>query len=233
MMICAGPLYLCVYCCGVSLQFSGSLRCTQLLLDHSAVVGAKSTRDHWTPLHRAVYRGHTGVAGLLLEYGADAGGVSLKGITALYIASYFNDLRSCCLLIRYGASVKAVLEAKYSPLALCRERGYDALHDYLEIVCELERGSAKAPGPVVGPCPCPVAPILAAAMTLGQAGVVRDRSRQIVVNDVEWTGILRPKPVCEVVVLSSLPLPPGGGPRPPLPPSSSLLSRPQHSTCPP
>ncbi len=87
---------------------------------------------------------------LLLDAGADAT-IVFKQQTALHIAAGKGCLECVSALVEKGADVNALNQMRQPPLHLAKEKGHQAVADYL-----LAHGYTK-------PAPPPVAPLLASA----------------------------------------------------------------------
>jgi ankyrin repeat protein len=88
-----------------------SVRLARLLLQRGANIEAKRSRSSGTPLQRAVSQGNCMIASLLLEHGADANAMDLRGVPTLHFACD-NDMgkdsaEMIHLLIEHGANVDA------------------------------------------------------------------------------------------------------------------------------
>ena len=70
----------------------------------------------WTPLHVAVYRGHTDSARWLLGQGARVDAVDQIGQTPLHVAAYRRVHGAAALLLDHGANLDRVDIAGWTPL---------------------------------------------------------------------------------------------------------------------
>ena len=83
---------------------------------HGAEVDDRDS-EGWTPLQMAVWKGHTTVASLLINCGADIEARDNKQCTALHFASLTGEHVDCAkLLLLHGAEVDARDDAQYTPL---------------------------------------------------------------------------------------------------------------------
>ncbi len=99
---------------------------------------SKARGAHGIPvLFHAAIRGHTDVAELLLEYGADVNDGD-GGNTALHGAAAFGRREMVRWLIDRGAKVTALDYARKTPLRLAVEKGHDEVADLLR-----RRGAAE------------------------------------------------------------------------------------------
>jgi ankyrin repeat protein len=104
--------------------FFGSAGAVGSLLDHGAEVDAFGRG--WmtgTALHSAVSRKRSGVAGRLLEAGANPNARQSAGWTPLHSAAHNGDLASLDLLLAAGADPSATNDEGRSVLQLAEERG--------------------------------------------------------------------------------------------------------------
>ena len=120
-----------MYCC------VGRVDLAKILLQQGAIV---NTHDYcgWSPLHEACNFGHTEMAHLLLEYGAnvnDPGGEHCCGITPLHDAVQ-NEHYSCVkLLVEFGANPFLRYKNNESSIDLAKEQMSEAE----ELKCSNER----------------------------------------------------------------------------------------------
>jgi ankyrin repeat protein len=77
------------------------------LLEASPELLSVKDGDGMTPLHHAVVGGHTELARLLLDRGADVSATDAQGQTPLHLAAYGGDAASTALLLARGAEVMA------------------------------------------------------------------------------------------------------------------------------
>lgn len=79
----------------------------------------------FTALHRAAYVGHTGLAALLLQHGADPNAPTKSGQTALHVAVLVDRPAVVEQLLEHGADPNAVTDRGMTPLhwAVIRGRG--------------------------------------------------------------------------------------------------------------
>lgn len=75
----------------------------KMLIDAGADLNAKWSKNEWTPLMTAIMSGHDDIAKLLIDSGADINIKNYRGITALDLAIYQNNI-----------SIKKLLESKTS-----------------------------------------------------------------------------------------------------------------------
>jgi ankyrin repeat protein len=74
--------------------YMGLSKATQMLLERGGPLKARlNARDKnsWTPLHLASERGHSGIAVLLLKFGAEVDAQDKDGMTPLHLASHDRD----------------------------------------------------------------------------------------------------------------------------------------------
>ena len=104
----------------------GDLAGVQAELDKGANVNAKMWRR--TPLHSATAGGHTEIAELLIDNGADVNANEDYGWTPLHLAAKYGHREVAELLIAKGADVNAKKKDGWTPLHLA------ALYGHTEIV---------------------------------------------------------------------------------------------------
>ena len=104
----ASPLYYAVRC-GI-----------RSLVEHLIITRQqdpnKSRGKNGTPLHVAVFLGHTAIARLLLDHTANANDLDMGAETPLCVAVRSGNLDIVQLLLSYGADLNALDERGYSPL---------------------------------------------------------------------------------------------------------------------
>src|ERR1700693_4059281 len=98
---------------------SGDVAAVRTLLETDAsLVGARDS-DASTPLHCAAWKGHTELAGLLLDFGADVNARNNNGHwgdTPLHAAAHGNQRSVAELLIDRGADIHALNASGNTPL---------------------------------------------------------------------------------------------------------------------
>jgi hypothetical protein len=109
-------------------------------------VNARQAGSGSTPLNTAALFGHTDIAELLIEKGADVSITNRDGSTALHIAAFFGRAELVELLLNKGASVSVknrrgetpldVVSAPWSPQL---ERIYTSIGNLVGIELDLER----------------------------------------------------------------------------------------------
>jgi len=80
--------------------------------------------EGWTPLHSAILRGHTEIAKLLIEKGADVNAKDKGGDTPLHLAPYMGDTEIAKFLIDNGADVNAKNKDGNTPLQYAAYGGH-------------------------------------------------------------------------------------------------------------
>ena len=110
----------------------------KLLLDAGANIHA-TNKNGWTPLHYAASEGHTAIATLLVDKGADVNVIdNLTGSTPLHFASRGGYIAIATLLVEIGADLNAKDNiCGLTPLHMAAEKGHT------EVVKLLESKGAK------------------------------------------------------------------------------------------
>lgn len=104
-----------------------------ILLHNNAPVDIRSTNQMAnTPLHAALAGRRTEVVKILVAAGADVNAKQHGGWVPLHSAAANGERDMVDLLIARGADRAAVNDAGVSAAAIARERGHEALADYLE-----------------------------------------------------------------------------------------------------
>ncbi|VDI65961.1 oxysterol-binding protein-related protein 1/2 [Mytilus galloprovincialis] len=91
----------------------------------------KSNRG-WSPLHLAVYFGHTAVAKLLLEHDADVNIVNSVGDTPLHRAAYTGRHEAVTLLVQHKADIHVINAEGFSPKDVARNKDINKLLEAAE-----------------------------------------------------------------------------------------------------
>jgi ankyrin repeat protein len=123
---------------------TGRVGAVNALLARGADVHAKERSLEQTALMWAVSEGHTEVARILIEHGADARARSKRGLTSLLLAARQGDVDSTRILLAAGANVNEAASDRLSPLLVSTVRDHAALAVFL-----LDHGAdpdADAPG---------------------------------------------------------------------------------------
>lgn len=114
---------------------AGDVAAVRLLLEADAsLVGATDT-DGSTPLHCAAWKGHTEVAELLLDTGADVHARNNNdhwGDTPLHAAAHGNRRAVAELLIAKGADIQAKNSSGNTPLKETQAHGATAVANLLK-----------------------------------------------------------------------------------------------------
>ena len=104
-----------------------------IMLHNNAPVDIRSTNNMAnTPLHAALAGRRNDVSKMLIEAGADVNARQHGGWVPLHAAAANGDREMVDLLIARGADRVAVNDAGASAAAIARERGHDALADFLD-----------------------------------------------------------------------------------------------------
>ncbi|GHS93191.1 hypothetical protein AGMMS49949_06200 [Alphaproteobacteria bacterium] len=116
--------------------YNGPIRIVELLLDTKGIVVNARDDDNRTPLHWASERGHTGVARLLFERGADRNAIDNNGRTPLLLAVFWGAPEMVELFLERGADRNARDNNGRTLLHLAAARGATEVVKLL-----LERGA--------------------------------------------------------------------------------------------
>ncbi len=112
----ASPLHYAAFC--------GLLNIVKfLIVDRSQDVNARGFEDKETPLSVASRQGHSEVARVLLEHGADTETGNRTGCSPLEVASTDGHVEVVLVLLEHGADVEARDEYKYTALHMASTRG--------------------------------------------------------------------------------------------------------------
>ncbi|XP_071144219.1 oxysterol-binding protein-related protein 1-like isoform X2 [Mytilus edulis] len=103
----------------------------QISLDLNCKGNQKSNRG-WSPLHLAVYFGHTAVAKLLLEHDADVNIVNSVGDTPLHRAAYTGRHEAVTLLVQHKADIHVINAEGFSPKDVARNKDINQLLEAAE-----------------------------------------------------------------------------------------------------
>jgi ankyrin repeat protein len=76
-------------------------------IEHGVDVNAPQDDKGSTPLHKAAYEGHAGIAAMLIAYGADVNARDNVGYTPLHWAVYEEHTDIIKILLAHGADVNA------------------------------------------------------------------------------------------------------------------------------
>jgi ankyrin repeat protein len=98
----------------------GSLECVKLLIEHRAVVDAK-THKRETPLHFAAQNNCYEIVNLLIENKADINARTDKYETALHITAKNNSFEALKLLIENNADIEATTEKRKTSLHIAAQ----------------------------------------------------------------------------------------------------------------
>jgi ankyrin repeat protein len=111
----------------------GHAETVAVLLHNNAPVDIRSTNQLAnTPLHAALAGRRNDVVKMLVKAGADVNARQHAGWVPLHSAAANGDRETVDLLIAHGANRSAVNDAGVSASGIARERGHEALADYLE-----------------------------------------------------------------------------------------------------
>jgi ankyrin repeat protein len=105
------------------------IKLARLLLRHGADVNIR-TKNEWTPLHLATFKGHLELARLLLDHCANVNTANEKGETPLHLVSRGNDIEGddfviAVLLLKRGADPNVRDNHYATPFQLARNSGKD------------------------------------------------------------------------------------------------------------
>ncbi|XP_031428819.2 ankyrin repeat domain-containing protein 49 [Clupea harengus] len=89
----------------------------RMLTVDSSLIGCRDT-DGYTPLHRAAYAGHVGVACALIDAGAELEARTADDWTPLHCACRWDNVGVASCLLRCGASVNSQSRGGLTPLHL-------------------------------------------------------------------------------------------------------------------
>ena len=106
---------------------NGALSCALALIENSASQPDVDAADlmNQSPLHMACLQGHTAVAQLLLEAGAEVNAASAEmGTRPIHRASMGGNLEITQMLIRAGAEINCTDEAGFSPIHWAANGGH-------------------------------------------------------------------------------------------------------------
>ena len=103
---------------------TGDVDAVRALLSHGTDPNAAESWHDQTALMWAVGEGHTQVARVLVDYGADVQARSKAGFTAMLIAARVDDLGPAELLIDLGADVNGAATDGTTPLMVATIRGH-------------------------------------------------------------------------------------------------------------
>lgn len=112
--------------------FIGNVELVRFLLNHGAPVDQPLpdfTRA--TPLHCCVARSQTGIAGLLLDFGADVNARQIGGFTPLHAAAQNGDIEMVKLLLAYRPDVNARHAEGGTALSIAIDWGHDEMASLL------------------------------------------------------------------------------------------------------
>jgi ankyrin repeat protein len=114
-----------------SASFCGSVRLTELLLQHGANVNMRNINGQ-TPLHAALDGGYSDyffdTIQLLLEHGADVDTLDNHHLTPLHtISSLSGSVRAAKLLLEHGANVHIQNSEGETPVQIASSMGHEAL----------------------------------------------------------------------------------------------------------
>lgn len=102
----------------------------ELLTTNPALVNQKNEYGQ-TPLHTALLRGKTEIAGLLIAQGADVNAGSNSNITPLMLAVFFGHKDVALLLISKGADMTKAHKSGMTPLLFAVSRGHKEVVELL------------------------------------------------------------------------------------------------------
>ncbi|HKZ02095.1 MAG TPA: ankyrin repeat domain-containing protein [Pyrinomonadaceae bacterium] len=114
--------------------FFGHRQNVELLLNAGADVNAASREAmKVTPLHSAAAAKDVGIAGILIEHGANVNAKQPEsGFTPLHEAAANGDMEFASLLVNRGAEVNAEMNDGKTPLAFALERNQSAMAAFLQ-----------------------------------------------------------------------------------------------------
>lgn len=89
----------------------------RMMSSDSSLIGCQDS-DGYTPLHRAAYGGHVGVACALIDAGAEIEAKTADDWTPLHCACRWDNVGVASCLLRHGASVNSQSRGGLTPLHL-------------------------------------------------------------------------------------------------------------------
>src|SRR5260221_5170004 len=148
--------------------YMGLAKATQMLLERGEPLKARlNARDKnsWTPLHFASERGHSGIAGLLLKFGADVDAQDNDTMTPLLLGSprpgTIDDAfqtqitKTAQLLLEHGASVHVRDKNGQMPLHGASHHGHSGIVAlFLKLGADVDAQDNDAMTPQIGRASC-------------------------------------------------------------------------------